>query len=51
MYFCESFAYVIHAYDFDAASGEIENRRTFAVVDAASGSFPDGITVDAEGFV
>ena len=51
MYFCESFAYVIHAYDFDAVSGEIENRRTFATVDAASGSFPDGITVDAEGFV
>jgi sugar lactone lactonase YvrE len=51
MYFCESFAYVIHAYDFDAVSGEIENRRTFATVDAASGSFPDGITVDADGFV
>lgn len=51
MYFCESFAYVIHAYDFDAVSGNIENRRTFATVDADSGSFPDGITVDAEGFV
>jgi sugar lactone lactonase YvrE len=51
MYFCESFAYVIHAYDFDAVSGEIDNRRTFATVDAASGSFPDGITVDADGFL
>lgn len=51
MYFCESFAHVIHAYDFDAVGGEIENRRTFATVDAATGSFPDGITVDAEGFV
>jgi sugar lactone lactonase YvrE len=51
MYFCESFAYVIHAYDFDIVSGEIENRRTFATVDAASGSFPDGITVDADGFL
>jgi sugar lactone lactonase YvrE len=51
MYFCESFAYVIHAYDFDAVTGEIENRRTFATVDAASGSFPDGITVDADGFL
>jgi sugar lactone lactonase YvrE len=49
MYFCESFAYVIHAYDFDAVSGAIENRRTFATVDAVS--FPDGITVDAEGFL
>lgn len=51
MYFCESFAYVIHAYDFDAITGEIENRRTFATVDPESGSFPDGLTVDAEGFV
>ncbi len=51
MYVCESFAYVIHAYDFDAATGAIENRRTFATVDPDSGAFPDGITVDAEGFV
>jgi sugar lactone lactonase YvrE len=49
MYFCESFAYVIHAYDFDAATGDIENRRTFTSVNPAS--FPDGLTVDAEGFV
>ena len=51
MYFCESFAYVIHAYDFDAVTGAIEHRRPFATVDAASGSFPDGITVDADGFL
>ena len=51
MYFCESFAHVIHAYDFDAATGNIENRRTFATVNPESGSFPDGMTVDAEGFV
>jgi sugar lactone lactonase YvrE len=51
MYFCESFAHVIHAYDFDAARGEIANRRTFATVNPESGSFPDGLTVDAEGFV
>ena len=51
MYFCESFAYVIHAYDFDPVSGDIENRRTFANIDPDSGSFPDGITVDADGFV
>ena len=51
MYFCESFAYVIHAYDFDAVRGDIENRRTFATIDAESGSFPDGITVDADGFI
>lgn len=51
MYFCESFAHVIHAYDFDAASGDIDNRRTFATMAPETGAFPDGITVDAEGFV
>lgn len=49
MYFCESFAHVIHAYDFDAATGDIANRRPFTTV--SSESFPDGLTVDAEGFV
>jgi sugar lactone lactonase YvrE len=51
MYFCESFAYVIHAYDFDADTGHLENGRRFATVDPDSGSFPDGITVDADGFL
>jgi sugar lactone lactonase YvrE len=51
MYFCESFAYFIHQYDFDAATGAIENRRTFATVNPESGSFPDGLTVDAQGGV
>lgn len=49
MYFCESFAHVIHQYDFDAATGDIENRRPFTTVNPES--FPDGLTVDAEGFV
>jgi sugar lactone lactonase YvrE len=49
MYFCESFAHVIHQYDFDAVSGDIANRRVFTTVNPAS--FPDGLTVDAEGFV
>lgn len=51
MYFCESFAHVIHAYDFDAVTGDIENRRAFATINPASGSFPDGLTVDADGFL
>ena len=49
MYFCESFANLIHAYDFDAPTGNIENRRVFSAVNKES--FPDGLTVDAEGFV
>lgn len=51
MYFTESFRYAIYAYDFDAASGAISNRRTFAEVDRTTGAFPDGLTVDAEGHV
>lgn len=51
MYFTESFRYAIFAYDFDAAAGTISNRRVFAEVDRGSGGFPDGLTVDAEGFI
>jgi sugar lactone lactonase YvrE len=51
LYFAESFAYKIHAYDFDPATGRIANRRLFASVDPEGGAFPDGLTVDAEGFV
>ena len=40
----------IFVYDFDAESGAIENRRIFAEVPEGSGT-PDGLTVDAEGFV
>jgi sugar lactone lactonase YvrE len=51
MYFTESFRYAVYAYDFDAAAGTISNRRVFAELDRASGGFPDGLTVDAEGHV
>jgi sugar lactone lactonase YvrE len=51
LYFTESFVYSIFAYDFDAVTGEIANRRLFASVDKDSGAFPDGLTVDAEGGV
>ena len=51
MYFTESFRHRIFAYDFDAASGEIANRRVFITLDPHESAFPDGMTVDAEGFV
>jgi sugar lactone lactonase YvrE len=54
MYYTESFRYAIFAYDFDPASGKIENRRVFAQIsdeDRKAGGFPDGMTVDAAGFV
>ncbi len=51
MYHTESFRYAIYAFDFDPCSGAISNRRVFATVDQKSGAFPDGLTVDEEGFV
>jgi sugar lactone lactonase YvrE len=51
MYFTESFRYAIFAYDFNAQTGTISNRRLFAEVDRNSGGFPDGLTVDSEGYV
>jgi sugar lactone lactonase YvrE len=51
MYYTESFRYAIFVYDFAPASGAISNRRLFATIDSNSGGFPDGMTVDADGFV
>jgi L-arabinonolactonase len=50
MYFTDSPLSVIYAYDFDPASGTIENRRPFVRVPDGEG-WPDGLTVDSEGCV
>lgn len=50
MYYGDSNALTVWAWDFDAAGGEIANRRVFVQRPAAEG-FPDGATVDAEGGV
>ena len=39
------------AFDFDPGSGEIGGRRPFVQLDPEAGGFPDGLTVDREGFV
>ncbi|HKE40126.1 MAG TPA: SMP-30/gluconolactonase/LRE family protein [Casimicrobiaceae bacterium] len=49
MYFADSLQYAIFAYDFDVDSGEITNKRVFTTTRAPA--FPDGSTVDAEGFL
>lgn len=51
MYYTESFRYAILVYDFDACTGAISNRLPFATLVNNSGGFPDGMTVDADGFV
>jgi D-xylonolactonase len=50
MYFADSVARVIYAYEYDVATGTPRNRRIFVKVPSTSG-VPDGLTVDAEGYV
>jgi sugar lactone lactonase YvrE len=50
MYYIDSTRFVIYAYDFDLASGNIANRRAL-VERADTNSVPDGLIVDAEGFI
>uniref|UniRef100_UPI003C7C766D SMP-30/gluconolactonase/LRE family protein n=1 Tax=Pseudomonas veronii TaxID=76761 RepID=UPI003C7C766D len=49
LYFCDTWSGEIWAYDYDLASGNVSNRRTFAKVDTSGGGAADGCTVDAEG--
>jgi sugar lactone lactonase YvrE len=50
MYYIDTTPRTIYAYDFDAASGTISNRRIFAH-DPADPSSPDGLAVDSEGYI
>ncbi len=50
MYFTDSMSMQIWAFDFDRASGEIDNKRVFVELGEGIG-VADGATVDAEGFV
>lgn len=50
MYFTDTPTHRIDAFDYDIATGEMANRRTFATVAESDGN-PDGMTVDSEGFV
>ncbi len=49
-YSTDSVAGEIYAWDRDTATGDIRNRRVFASVESSVG-IPDGMTVDAEGYV
>jgi sugar lactone lactonase YvrE len=51
MYFTDSMAHTIYAYDFDLDSGAIVNRRDFVHVTDPAEAVPDGLAVDAEGCI
>jgi D-xylonolactonase len=50
LYFADSAARAISAYDVDRCDGSLRNKRIFVRVGEDEG-IPDGLTVDSEGFV
>ena len=50
MYFTDSVPRRIYYFDYDRATGNLTNRRVFAEIPREAGC-PDGLTVDADGFV
>lgn len=50
LYFVDSGRRTVYVYDFDVERGEIAHRRPFIELAEGQG-LPDGLTVDAEGFV
>jgi len=50
MYYTDSLKHEIYLFDFDRSTGGLTNQRVFARNSPAEGE-PDGLTVDAEGFV
>jgi sugar lactone lactonase YvrE len=50
MYFTDSLRRTIYAFDYDPDTGAMSGERVFATV-AEEAGVPDGLTVDAEGFV
>ena len=50
MYYTDSFARKIYIFDYDERTSEISNQRVFVETPDGQG-IPDGMTVDAEGYV
>ncbi|HZT44189.1 MAG TPA: SMP-30/gluconolactonase/LRE family protein [Chthonomonadaceae bacterium] len=50
MYYTDSERYTIYAFDYDAKTGALSNRRIFAQNPESEG-LPDGMTVDVEGCI
>lgn len=50
MYYVDSATQGIDVFDFDAEAGQLSNRRLFVAIPRSDG-LPDGMMVDAEGYV
>jgi sugar lactone lactonase YvrE len=50
MYYVDTPTQAVDAFDYDAASGAISNRRQIVTIDEGAG-WPDGLVVDAEGCI
>jgi len=50
LYFSDSVARCVYAYDWHRDTGNLSSRRVFVRLDREDG-FPDGLTVDSEGFL
>lgn len=50
LYFTDMVARCVYAYNWSRRDGALSNRRVFVRIDRAEG-MPDGLTVDAEGFL
>ncbi len=50
LYFADSAARRIYSFDYNGVTGSVSNRRVFVQVPLEEG-LPDGVAVDAEGFV
>ncbi|MBX3150902.1 SMP-30/gluconolactonase/LRE family protein [Candidatus Obscuribacterales bacterium] len=51
LYLSDSVQNSVFAYDFDLEHGTIANKRQLIWVDPKRDGYPDGLTVDAEGFI
>ncbi len=49
MYYNDTRKHLMYAYDFDAGSGNISNRKIF--IQYSQDIDPDGLTVDSEGYI
>ena len=50
MYYIDSLALKVEAFDYDATNGNIQNRRTvFDLPSNGVKGFPDGMTIDTQG--